>query len=194
MRAASPTVNEQLAELVSRIADGEEDGFRLLYERTHAKVFGIVLAVLNDRNQAEDVLVEVYTQAWRQAASFDRTRGSVEGWLATIARTRAVDQRRALRSRHLEAFGFESVETWVCERPSPLDESQDSEDAQRVRAALAALPADQRRALMTAFYGGLSHSEVATALEQPLGTVKTRIRSGLAALRQALDARGTEVA
>jgi RNA polymerase sigma-70 factor (ECF subfamily) len=190
----STTTNRYLADLVSRVADGDEEGLRLLYERTQARIFGIVLAILDDRNQAEDVLVEVYTQAWRQAARFDQTRGSAEVWLATIARTRAIDQRRALRARRMQPFDLEWFETWACDRSSPLDESQGNEEASRVRTALAALPPEQRRALMTAFYGGLSHSEVASVLEQPLGTVKTRIRSGLIALRQALDERGNEVA
>lgn len=181
----TPTEAELLA-LVARMARGEELALSRLYEATSAQVFGLALRILRERTAAEEVVVEVFAQAWRQAARFDASKGSALTWLCVMARTRAIDLMRA-RSRFLQ---HESVldEDFDAADPaaSPLERSAASEHSLRVRAALVRLPYEQRRLIEAAFFGGKSHSELAAELGQPLGTVKTRIRTGLLALERAL--------
>jgi RNA polymerase sigma-70 factor, ECF subfamily len=187
---------DPLGDLMPAVAAGDQSAFRALYDATAGRVLGLALQVLRDRAAAEEALVEVYAQVWRQAARYDPEKGSVLSWIATIARTRAVDVRRG-RSRALERRAtLDEVElAALCDAgPGPVDATADGERARLVRAALDALPREQRRALEAAFFGGLSHSEIAEALGQPLGTVKTRIRSGLAALRAALASAEGEIA
>ena len=176
-----------LENLLGRMAGGDEGALRELYDRTSRRVYGLALAVLRDAAAAEDVALEVYLQAWRQAARFDAATGSALAWLSTLARTRAID---AWRARRRQAARQESLdvqaELLVSEAPGPEARGQQAERAARVRTAVDALPPEQRRALQAAFFSGLTHVEVAAALGQPLGTVKTRIRAGLTALRAAL--------
>jgi RNA polymerase sigma-70 factor (ECF subfamily) len=181
-------LTDSLGSLMTAVAAGDRAAFRALYDATSARVLGLALQVLRDRAAAEEALVDVYAQVWRQASRYDPEKGSVLTWIATIARTRAVDVRRcrsraAGREASVDEVRLEAVRDTG---PDPSDASADVERARLVRGALAALPREQRRALEAAFFGGLSHSEIADALGQPLGTVKTRIRSGLAALRRAL--------
>src|SRR5262245_16690284 len=181
------TTTTPLETLLARMAGGDEPALRELYDRTSRRVYGLALAVLRDGAAAEDVALEVYVQAWRQAGRFDSATGTALAWLSTLARTRAIDAwraRRRLAGRHepLDA----QAEMLVCEAPGPEARGQLAERAARVRTAVDALPPEQRRALQAAFFSGLTHTEVAAALGQPLGTVKTRIRAGLAALRAAL--------
>jgi len=176
-----------LETLLSRMAGGDESALRELYDRTSRRVYGLALAVLRDGAAAEDVALEVYVQAWRQASRFDAATGSALAWLSTLARTRAID---AWRARRRQAERHEALDTQaellVCEEPGPDALGLLAERAARVRTAVDALPPEQRRALQAAFFSGLTHTEVAAALGQPLGTVKTRIRAGLTALRAAL--------
>lgn len=176
---------DPLAELVARVAQRDEEALRELYERASPRVFGMALHVLADRTLAEEALVDVFEQVWRSAASYDERRGSVASWLALLARTRAIDlQRRQRRTQSREQELCES-QAWGLEAEglAPDLGSADAERAALVRTAVESLPQEQRQALQAAFFRGLSHSEVATALEEPLGTVKARIRSALSALR-----------
>lgn len=177
-----------LAEIVAEVASGDQVAFRVLYDATSARVMGLALQILRDRSAAEDALVDVYAQVWRQASRYDPAKGSVPTWIATMARTRAIDVRRnrARTQRRETALDDAALEGLRELGPDPADASADRERAHRVRGALEGLPREQRRALEAAYFSGLSHTEVAQALGQPLGTVKTRIRSGLSALRQAL--------
>lgn len=189
---ATGSCTSTLENLLVRVAGGDESALRELYDRTSRRVYGLALAVLRDRVVAEDVALEVYVQAWRQAGRFDPASGSALAWLATLARTRAIDAWRA-RRRHEARQQPLDVETdaLASELPGPEARGQAEERAARVRGAVDALPPEQRRALQAAFFSGLTHTEVAAALGQPLGTVKTRIRAGLSALRAALaDAEG----
>ena len=180
--------HDPLELLVRRIAGRDERALQELYERTSARVHGLTLSILRDRPRAEEALVDVYDQIWRQSERFDPAKGSVSSWIATLARTRAIDlRRRAQRRRQLEVeLGQVETQTLADVLPGPLAATVGEERAEIVAAALASLPREQRRAIEAAFFGGLSHSEVAAALGQPLGTVKTRIRSALATLRTRL--------
>ena len=166
-----------------RAALGDQRAFATLYDLLAARVFGLILRVLVDRAQSEEVLQEVFLEAWQTAQSFDADRGRARTWLLTIAHRRAVDRVRASqasRRRDLTA-GAREVSDAV---PGVDEEVALLVDGGR---ALDALPEPQRRAIILAYFGGYSHSEIAVLLETPLGTIKTRIRDGLTRLRAALE-------
>lgn len=162
--------------LHARLVAGDPAALADLYDLAAGLVFGLVLRILRDRAEAEDVVQEVFVQVWRQAERFDPARGSLNAWLCTIARTRALDRLRRRAARREEPEGSQPP---AVEAPRP-------EDALAVRAALESLPAPQREALALAYFEGLTHTEIAARLGEPLGTVKTRIRAALLRLRGAL--------
>ena len=179
------TRDQDWAALIDSIAAGDQSALTTLYDSTSRLVFGLVLRVVGDRSTAEEVLLDVYTQIWRQAATYDRTRGAPLAWMMTIARTRGIDRLRSSRNdltrEPLDATGEVAATT-----PSPEDASVLSERGQLVRSALDMLSAEQREVIELAYYSGLSHSEIALRLNQPLGTVKTRTRLGMMKLRDTL--------
>ena len=185
---AAGSAETSLEVLLARVAGGDESALRELYDRTSRRVFGLALAVLRDRAAAEDVALEVYVQVWRQAQRFDATQGAALAWLATLARTRAIDAWRARQrqSALVAAPGLVEAAELASPAPGPDAHCADAERAARVRQAVDSLPPEQRRALQAAYFTGLTHVEIAAAFGQPLGTVKTRIRNGLLALRSAL--------
>lgn len=193
--SASRHAADPLLSLVSRIAEGDETALRALYDAASAQVHGLALAVLRDRASADEVVVEVFSQVWRQAGRYDAARGSVASFLATLARTRAIDLRRARDRAGERTVSFDVDQIGALRDPAPTPDvaSHHEERAARVRHALSALPPEQRRAVEAAFFGGLSHTEVAQALGAPLGTVKTRIRAGLASLRRSLHSAHEEL-
>ncbi len=171
-------------ELLHAIARGDESAIAALYDRYSAILLGLLLRILHDRPEAEDVLQEVFMQVWRRAADFDEARGRGFTWLVTLARSRAIDRLRALDARARAATAAQREV-----REETADASADvlhSEQRAIVQAALARLPEEQRRALCLAYYNGLTQTEIAARLNQPLGTVKTRMRSGLIKLRELL--------
>lgn len=184
--ATPPAPPDPLRATVARMALGDENALSALYEATSPLVFGLVLRILRDRSSCEEVVIEVYAQAWKQARRYDPAKGGVVTWLGVMARTRAIDLLRA-RSR-FQAQESELLDDHAQADPAgdPLESFSRLESAANVRGALAALPHEQRRLIEAAFFRGMSHSEIAGALGQPLGTVKTRIRMGLLALRRAL--------
>ena len=153
----------------------------LLYDRYSPVVYAVALRVLSDRNIAEDILQDVFMQLWRNPQSFNASRGSLATWLAVIARNRAIDQ---LRRKHPEV---ELSETLISVDPDLENTAERKQAIEKVRAVLATMPAEQRSALEMAFFEGLTHVEIAGKTGQPLGSVKTRIRSGLLAVRKALS-------
>ncbi len=157
-----------------------------LYDRHARAIYSLALRMLADAAEAEDVVQDVFTQAWRQAHLYDPARAPVVGWLLVIARARTLDRLRARRSRIGPAGAGPDPATIVDLSPGPDLEAIGRERGSRVRAALAALSAAQREAIELAYFNGLSQSDIAARLEQPLGTVKTRIRSGLLKLRELL--------
>lgn len=166
--------------LVSAMRTGDQSAMGLLYDRYSSIVYSVALRVLGDTGAAEDVLQEVFMQLWRNPAAFDSNRGSLAGWLAVIARNRAID---CLRKRHPET-DIEDVVVSI--EPDLVSETERARAVDKIRTALGAIPSAQRMALEMAFFEGLTHSEIATKTGQPLGTIKTRIRAGLLALRGAL--------
>jgi RNA polymerase sigma-70 factor (ECF subfamily) len=171
---------------VARLARGEASAIGELYDRHARAIYSLAVRVLSDSADAEDVVQEVFTQAWRQAGRYDASRAPVVGWLLVIARARALDRLRARRSRIAPAPLDVTTPDPVAPGPGQELQAIGNEEAARLRAALEALPAAQREAIELAYYKGLSQSDIADELEQPLGTVKTRIRTGLLKLRDVL--------
>jgi RNA polymerase sigma-70 factor (ECF subfamily) len=175
----------RLADLLKRASRGDEAAFAELYDATSSRAFGLAVRVLRDRAQAEEVTQESYLDCWRHAARFDVAKGSAISWLLTIVHRKAVD-----RVRSAEASGRRDAAYGHRELTVPHDETAEaataSLDAGRVRTALADLTTKQREAVELAFLGGYTHTEVASMLDLPIGTAKTRIRDGLIRMRDAL--------
>ncbi len=174
------------AELIHAIARGDEQSFASLYDRYSPILLGFLLRILNNRAEAEDVLQEVFLQVWQRASDFDDTRGRPFTWLVTLARSRGIDRLRALgsRGRVAQEAALRDVTPTI---RNASDDAIQSEHSEIVRRALADIPEDQRRALVLAYFEGLTQSEIAARLGEPLGTIKTRARSGLSKLRHLLE-------
>lgn len=174
-------------ESLRRMASGEQSGIALLYDRHSRAVYSLACKVLSDAGEAEDVVQDVFTQAWRQASRFDPARASVRGWLLMMTRARAIDRIRARSVRPAPAGTADEAGYALSDgRPSPEAAAVTGQEETRVREALTALEPAQRTALELAYYNGLTHTEIAQRLGQPLGTVKARVRAALARLRSAL--------
>jgi len=168
------------------MARGEGDAVAELYDRHARPIYSLALRILGDATEAEDIVQEVFSQAWRQAARYSASRGAVAAWLMTLARSRAIDRLRAKRARPGDVSD-ERVAGQLVDAGPPADSLVlSSEQVARVRAALDELPLLQRAAIELAYYEGLTHAEIADRLEQPLGTVKTRIRLAMLKLRDVL--------
>ena len=172
----------RLADLLHRAGLGDEAAFAEFYDATSARAYGLALRVVRNPAHAEEVSQEAYLDAWRSSTRYDAGRGSAVGWLLTIVHRKAVD-----RVRSVEAATARD-ESWDRET-APVDHDQTTEaahaslEAARVRHAVATLTDVQRRAVELTYFGGYTHTEVATLLDVPLGTAKTRIRDGLIRLR-----------
>jgi RNA polymerase sigma-70 factor (ECF subfamily) len=174
---------------VARASQGDEAALARLYD-THARaVYSLALRIVADEADAEDVLLDVFDQAWRQAARYDASRGTVAAWLLNLARSRAIDRLRARRARpdSTAAVAPDALASIPAAALDPGDALAAARDAEKVRRALTELPVLQRLAIELAYFEGLTQSEIAERLEQPLGTVKTRIRTGLLKLREVLS-------
>lgn len=173
--------------LLERVAAGDRAAVMALYDTLGALLLAVALRVTGSRTEAEDIVQEVFARTWREAGTFDRTRGTAMAWLVTLTRNRAIDvvRARSRRGRHEESHTRE--EPVLVEAPSsPEGAVVDAERAEAVRAALDTLRPEQREVLELAYFSGLSHSEIAERLDQPLGTVKTRIAQSVKRLREAL--------
>ena len=174
-----------LVQLMARSARGHEDAFAELYDLTSGRVHGTVLRVLRSADHAAEVTQEIYVEVWRQAARYAPEKGSVLGWMTTMAHRRAVDRVRSVTSEVArdERYAVTGADREVDHVWEGVEQKLDVE---RVRKGMASLTAIQREALTLAYFGGYTQSQVASLLKLPLGTVKTRIRDGLIGLRDAL--------
>lgn len=159
-----------------------------LYDRYAATAYGLARRILPQPDQAEEVVQDVFAQVWRDARRYERSRATVAGWIVMLTRTRAIDRLRARRARPDQTSGVEPALLSPLASPdrSPEAMTISAEDVQHVRGALTKLPENQRTLVELAYYEGLTHSEIAERTGVPLGTVKTRLRAAMAALRTAL--------
>ncbi len=174
----------ELAGLLARAADGDKQSFREFYDRTSAKLFGIILRILVERGEAEDVLQEVYVTVWRKAAEFDAARASPVTWLATIARNRAIDRLRARGSR--PAAPIEDAMDVRDESPLADALIDSDRDAQRLRAALSMLEPQHAAAIRSCYFEGTTYEALAQRENVPVGTLKSWVRRGLIRLKAEL--------
>lgn len=184
--SATPSIDEPA--LVRLVAARDQAALAALYDRYARPMFALALKITGVAEEAEEIVTDVFCQAWRTADRYDATRGRVDGWLFMMTRSRALDRVRAsLREqRRVEAQEAELAVTPLDRVADPEADAELAERREVVQAALGVLTPAQRTALELAFYEGLSHSEVAERTGEPLGTIKTRIRSALAKLREAL--------
>jgi RNA polymerase sigma-70 factor (ECF subfamily) len=170
------------AALLARVQRGDEQAMAMLFDRYSKVVYSVALRVLRDAASAEDILQEIFMQIWRNPAGFVATRGSLGGWLAVVTRNRSIDSLRRKKPT-------EQVEEMQLPADGNLaDESERNLMMEKARVVIAQLPAEQRKTLEMAFFDGLTHSEIAEMTGDPLGTVKTRIRSALLTLRKGFQA------
>jgi RNA polymerase sigma-70 factor (ECF subfamily) len=176
-------------ELLALVGKGDRQAFERLYDRSSSLLYTLAVRILGDREEATDLTQEVYLEVWRKGVRYDPARGTPIAWLVTMTRSRAIDR---LRSRASKGHGVtDSLEaTGAAELPDktqgPLEAAADREMREIVTAALAALPHAQQQALELAYYEGLSHTEIAARLKEPVGTIKTRIKLGMTKLKTRL--------
>ena len=183
---SSAEAGSETSTLIARIAAGDRDAFSRFYDLLAPTAFGLIRRVLRDPEAAAEVLQEVFWQVWREAPQYDPKRGSPEAWLVMRAKTRAIDRLRSIRRRD-RTFVAPVDESVARSSEEPAENpAVVAEDRSLIQTALAQLPEPQRRVIEMAFFEGLTQSEIAIRLREPLGTVKTRARLGLERLRGAL--------
>jgi RNA polymerase sigma-70 factor, ECF subfamily len=174
--------------LVRRVGQGDAAAMRALYARCAGRAYGLVLRILHVRADADEVLQETFLELWRRARDFDPARGGLDSWVATIARTRAIDRLRSVASGSRLLQGAADQPPPVSALPTdPREAAEAAQQRVRVERALQALPPEQRSVVELAYFEGLSQSEIAERTGTPLGTVKTRARLALTKLAQLLE-------
>jgi RNA polymerase sigma-70 factor, ECF subfamily len=185
-KSKAPVPEQEWAALVQAIAAGDQLALHALYERAHRIVFTLIMRIMANRETAEELTIDVFYDIWRRAPRYDAANGTVLGWIMNQARSRAIDRLRfETRKKRTQD---NSVQQLAEVATDPRDMLELREHRQSLRAALAALTPDERQAIETTFFAGLTHAEAAARLNQPLGTIKTRIRSALHKLRHILAA------
>ena len=189
--AQTPLMYEQeWAGLLARIAVGDQSALAELYDASSAKVFGLAMKILGDHAAAEETTLDVYTQVWRRASSYDAERGTPGSWLMTLAKHRAIDRFRSSYLERGRQVPLNQAEELPGDGATPEQYSAGLERQRLVQQALASLSVEQRQAIGLAYYWGMSQSEIADRLKLPLGTVKTRMRLGMIRLREVLAPHG----
>lgn len=175
------------ADLVTRMATGDRDAFSQLYDRFSRPLYSTALHILRDAAEAEDIIQDVFLSLWEKSGEFTATRGSAFAWAVTLTRNRAIDRIR-MRKRRGELLAQAAPDDLNLpshdDQPDSIGNAVGQEDARGVRAAVAELPPEQQEALHLAFFSGMTQQEIAAHLQQPLGTIKARIRRGLMKLRE----------
>jgi RNA polymerase sigma-70 factor (ECF subfamily) len=179
--------------LLARVVKGDQQAFSQLYDYSSTLLFTLAVRMLGNREEAAELLQDIYLEVWRKVSRYDVGRGTPIAWLITLTKSRAIDRLRARASRGYRATN--SLEGGTAAQvadpaPSPLETQADQELRTAIGAAVAGLPQSQQQAIELAYYEGLSHTEIATRLNQPLGTVKTRIKLGMSKLRESLKQLG----
>lgn len=179
---------ENDVELLKAIAARNEAALAQLYDRYRVILFGLLMRILNNREEAEDVLQETFLQVWGRATNFDENRGRPFTWLVTLARSRGIDRLRTLAARERVAVASAKDEAEVVS--DAASDAFRSEQRGLITNALDQLPDEQKQTLLLAYFDGLTQSEIAARLNAPLGTVKTRMRTGMMKLRELLADKG----
>jgi RNA polymerase sigma-70 factor (ECF subfamily) len=169
---------------VERSAGGDQGAFALLYDASRHLVYATALRMLGEPADAEEVTLDVYLQVWRNAKDYADRRGTVGAWLVMLARSRGIDHLRSRASRKRREEPFQEFAQFRSTEPGPDREIEIAQRRSRVVSALDTLPPEQREVIELAFFSGLTHTELATQLNQPLGTVKTRVRQGMIKIRE----------
>ena len=190
-KAHAVVSEEDWVRLVDSMAGGDEAALQALYGRAHRIVFTLVVRMTANRQTAEELTLDVFHDVWRRAALYDAANGTVLGWIMNQARSRALDRLRFENRKKRVNAGDPDPQPPSCADPGDVLETQ--EQSKLLHSALAVLTPAERQAIETTFFAGLTHAEAAARLDQPLGTIKTRIRSGLHKLRHVL-AQSREVA
>ena len=186
MQQATHTQESEWGLLITQTAQGDQTALATLYDRSSPQVYGLIFKILGNREAAEEVTLDVYTQVWRQAHAFDETRGTPGGWLMMLARTRAIDRFRAGFAERGKLEDLDVASFFSSDDPTPDQEVEEQQRRQSVRQAVATLSAEQQEVIALGYFYGLSQSEIADKLRLPLGTVKTRMRLGMIKLREVL--------
>jgi RNA polymerase sigma-70 factor, ECF subfamily len=186
LRAQDVTERQQDRALLARVADGDMEALRVLYDEHVGRAMAIAMRVLRNQPEAEDVVQEAFLEIWRRADQFDDRRGGVAAWVVTIARSRAIDR---LRSTGTTSRAVEAASGALIPPPEilPCEHVERRRDELRVAAALDQLPAEQRETISLAYFEGLSQSEIAAKTGNPLGTVKMRVKLAMAKLAKLLS-------
>ncbi|ULQ47909.1 sigma-70 family RNA polymerase sigma factor [Flagellatimonas centrodinii] len=177
---------ERLVALLRATAERDVLAFRRLYEATSSHLFGLLVRMLRQRDWAEEALQDCYLKIWNRAESYAPDKGTPLAWMMTIARYRALDLLRA-RREHLSLDDDSGRPEPIDLEPGPADDAETQEQLHRLEDCLTELPDEQRRSVLLAYYEGYTHSELASQLSSPLGTVKSWVRRGLSRLRECLD-------
>jgi RNA polymerase sigma-70 factor (ECF subfamily) len=183
--AAAPQTGSDLAELLKRSGRGDEAAFAQLYDATSSRAYGLAVRVVRDPSQAEEVTQEAFLEIWRTASRYDAARGSAMSWVLTLVHRKAVDRVRSAEASTRRDTTYHQGSQAV-EHDSTAEAAHASMEARRVRQAMESLTEVQREALELAYFKGYTHTEVATMLDLPVGTAKTRIRDGLIRLRDTM--------
>jgi RNA polymerase sigma-70 factor (ECF subfamily) len=184
----SETAQTNDVDLLRRIGDGDRTAFGLFYDQYSGLLFSIAVKILNDASEAEDVMQEVFLQIWDKAGGYNPLLGKPASWAVTLVRNKAIDRIRASqrRARLMEQATVEAA-SGPENSPTANERLHGKENAELIRNVVAGLPEDQRRAIEMAFFSGLTQNEISEKLQEPLGTVKARIRRGMLKLRDQLE-------
>ncbi|CAM3745821.1 sigma-70 family RNA polymerase sigma factor [Paracidovorax anthurii] len=186
---STPSTDQELMELIERVAGRDDAALKRLYDQTSSRLFGVALRVLRNREWAEDVLQEAYLTIWRVAASYRETLSPPMAWMGLIVRSRALDhlrRRTADRAQLTQEFDDEMAQSLRDDDPTPADITQASQEAAALHQCLGRLESRQREVVSLAYMRDMSHGELAVQLSLPLGTVKTWIRRSLEKLRECM--------